>query len=64
MHSLTFSDEDMKIDYYKQFLKLLQVAKPGEQVIIDKIIPTFINVEFTMQKELKPFLGCNTNIMH
>ena len=55
MHSLTFSDEDMKSDYYKQFIKLLEVAKPGEQISINKIIPTFINVEFIMPEELKPF---------
>jgi hypothetical protein len=55
MHSLSFSDEDILSRECKTFLTMYDESKPGEEVQLNEIIPTSINVEIFMTAELQKY---------
>lgn len=55
MHSLSFNEEDMESCEYKSFIEILNNSKPGEEIHLNSMIPSFINVEIIMTSELKKY---------
>lgn len=63
MYSLSFNDEDIASNEYKLFLEILNNSKPGEEVHLNSIIPTFINVEIKMTSELEKYWKISETIV-
>ena len=63
MYSLSFNDEDVASNEYKLFLEILKNSKPGEEVYLNSIVPTFINVEIKMTSELEKYLKLSETIV-
>jgi hypothetical protein len=55
MYSSTFSDEDKLTVDYEYFLHEIEEATPGQHIHINKIIPTYINVEVPTSPDRRPF---------
>jgi hypothetical protein len=55
MHSLSFNEEAMESSEYKSFLEMLNNSKPGEEIHLNSIIPSFINVEICMTSKLQKY---------